>query len=105
MPVSRAWNACGLNKAAGGVQMAHVATRHIGNHPSHARLRREFIRQALIDPPMPPPLLSGRPPQPAHVRGALLSTRQVEPMHAPLLLKDIGMSFSGAAAPYSFAAS
>lgn len=92
------------NVTTGGVQMAHVATRHIGNHPSHGKLRREFIRQALIDPPAPAPLLGGRPPQPAHVRGVLLKTRQVEPMHAPLLLKDLGTTLSGAAAPYSFAA-
>lgn len=88
----------------GAVQMAHVATRHIGNHPDHARRRHEYIRQILTDTPAASPWRGGRAPPPTHVRGVLLKTRRVEPMHAPLLIKDLAMNFRAAAAPFSFPA-
>eukprot|EP00892_Ulva_mutabilis_P001825 jgi/Ulvmu1/11643/UM008_0047.1 len=80
--------------------MALVATRHIGNHPEHARQRRDYIRHLLLDPPSAGVRLGPRPP--TIVRGLLLQTRQVEPMHAPLLIKDLSVSPSGSAAAFAF---
>lgn len=74
------------------VQMAPVATLHIGNHTVWATRRNDFICRHLLA--RPPPLRRGAAAGAVRVRGALLETRQVQPRHGPLLIENVALDMA-----------
>lgn len=75
-------------------QMAQASVRHIDNHASWGRARRDFIAHTLLNRDGATGALLG-------CRSLWADTRQVEPLHAPLLIEDTAHSVLAHARPYA----
>jgi hypothetical protein len=74
--------------------MAQASVRHIANHPSWGRLRNEFICRTLLSQ-------GGYSGSPVGCRSLFAEMRQVEPLHAPLLIEDTSVDMLARAQPYA----
>jgi hypothetical protein len=76
------------------LQMAQASARHIANHPSWGRLRNEFICRMLLSQDRYSGASIG-------CRSLFVEMRQVEPLHAPLLIEDTSIDVLARAQPYA----
>jgi hypothetical protein len=76
------------------MQMLPVKAEHIGNHVGWSKHRNEFICHMLTHRGSHFGAVLG-------IKSVLLETREVQPMHAPILIEDICVTPGLGSRPYA----